>query len=102
MELKYVKQRHEGIEAWIRYNDSEWIRLDFILEYYLFKNVDLSKKYKGRLNEELVVKQYSELFYAKFAEKTSNGSEFDFIGYVAWKKSNQFEINKARNLLSAI
>ena len=33
LELKYVDQRYDGLEAWIRFKKSDWIRLDAFLEY---------------------------------------------------------------------
>jgi len=99
LELKYIDQRFDGLEAWIRYNDSEWIRLDFILEFYLFNNVNLTKHYKEQFNNEGIVREYCELLFTKFSENTSNGSKFDFIKYLDWKNNNQSHIIKARNLL---
>ncbi len=99
LELKYIDQKYDGLEAWIRYGDSEWIRLDFILEYYLFKNVDLTKEYKGQLNDKKKAKEYIRSFYLKFSRNTSRGSTFDFKKYINWIRFNQSEVSKIRKLL---
>lgn len=101
LELKYIDQRYEGLEAWIRFKNSEWIRLDFLLEYYLLKNVNLSKKYKGKLDDQLIAKCYYGLLYDKFSEKTSGGENFDFQKYIFWQRNNQVEVNNALKLLNS-
>lgn len=98
LELKYVDQKYEGLEAWIRRGQSDWIRLDFILEYYLFNNVNLSKQYRSQLNDEKEAKQYYSLLYKKFTEETSNGKKFDFQKYLNWQRNTPSKINEALNL----
>lgn len=99
LNIKYVEQRFEGFEIWVQKGQSDWIRLDFLLEYYLFGNVNLSKKYKGLLSDEMKAKQYYNLLYEKFIQATSGGYDFDFQKYTYWLKNNQLDINKARDLL---
>ena len=99
MELKYVVQKHDGLEAWIKKGDN-WIRLDFLLEYYLFQNVNLTKSFKGTLNDDNMVKLYSESLFAKFLEATSNGTVFDFEKYSDWINNNQSDIDDALKLLN--
>lgn len=99
IELKYVEQRHEGIEAWIRSNQDAWVRLDFLLEYFLFGNVDLCKEYKGILHDNNLAKQYYEALYSKVLSEKLKGVEFNSQIYLEWQKDNQSDVSKARNLL---
>ena len=99
IELKFLEQRWDGLEAWIRKNQCDiWVRLDFFLEYYISGNVNLSKKYKGQLKNKEVIKQYSELLYSKFLKETSGGSEFNPQEYINWQKNNKDDINKVLEL----
>ncbi|WP_320020396.1 hypothetical protein [Labilibaculum manganireducens] len=99
LEIKYIEQRHEGLEAWVRRAKSDWIRLDFMLEYYLFGNVNLSKEYKSQLIEKMKAKQYYELFYDKFIQAIKNGRKFDFQEYIDWQRCNRSEIDEVLKLL---
>ncbi len=93
IELKYIDQKNEGIEAWIRKEKSGWVRLDFMLEYYVSGSVSLSKQYKGRLEDVSIAKEYYNLLYAKFLKETSDGQTFDFEKYHSWQTSDQVKIN---------
>jgi len=99
LELKYIDQRYDGLEAWIRFKESDWIRLDGLLEYYLFKNVNLTKEYKGQLGDESVAMHYYKLLFDMFSEETSGGQKFDFQKYLSWQKSNSTEISNALKLM---
>lgn len=101
LEVKYIDQKNEGLEAWVRKGQSNWVRLDFILEYYLSGDVNLSKQFRGQLGEASIAKQYYNLLYAKFSKETSDGRNFDFEKYLSWQKSNPTEINNAIKLLNA-
>jgi len=101
LEFKYVDQRYDGLEAWIRFQQSEWIRLDGLLEYYLLQNVNITKEYKGRLIDESVAKRYYNLLFDRFLEKTSGGKEFDFQKYLSWQKNNHADISDAIKLLNS-
>ncbi len=97
LELKFVDQRYDGIEAWIRFKESDWIRLDAFLEYYLLQSVNITKEYKERLGDESVAKQYHNRLFDIFSEKTSSGKEFDFQKYLSWLNDNS-EISKVLKL----
>lgn len=84
LELKYVDQRYDGLEAWVRFKESDWIRLDAFLEYYLSQNVDLTKEYKEKLGDKLIDKQYQNKLFDLFSDKTSDGKDFDFEKYLSW------------------
>lgn len=102
IEIKYVEQRHEGLEAWIRSNrGGSWVRLDFLLEYFLFGNVDLSKKYKEMLHDKNLIKRYYEALYSKVLSEELRRGEFNSDIYLEWQKNNQSDVSKARNLLFA-
>ncbi|SHG62668.1 hypothetical protein SAMN04488109_1135 [Chryseolinea serpens] len=100
VELKYIDQKNEGLEAWIRKDKSDWIRLDFMLEYYLSRNVNLSKQYKGQLRDETIARQFYNLLYTKFSDDTSGGRNFDFQKYLSWQRSNYAEISNALKLMN--
>jgi hypothetical protein len=99
LELKYIDQGHDGVEGWIRHDNGVWIRLDFILEYFLFHNVDVTRQYKNQLIDKNMVVKYCESMFKMFSEETSNGSKFDFNEYLEWKNNNQSEIRKAYRML---
>lgn len=100
LELKYVDQRYDGIEAWIRYKESDWIRLDVFLEYYLSRKVSLTKEYKEKRGDKSVDKQYQNKLFNLFSEKTSGGKVFDFEKYLSWV-NNQSEIGEVLKLLKS-
>lgn len=99
IEIKFVDQRYDGVEGWIRTKDSDWVRLDFLLEYFLSSNISITKKYSGQLNSRNISKQYCEELLSDFKLKTSDGKKFDFPKYKKWL-SNEFEIEKARKMLN--
>lgn len=99
LELKYVDQRYDGLEAWIRYRGGDWIRLDVFLEYYLSRKVSLTKEYKGLLKDESVAKHYYKLLFDLFSEKTSRGKNFDFQKYFSWI-NNPSEISNVLKILN--
>ncbi len=101
LEFKIVDQRNEGQEAWIRFENSDWIRLDFMLEFYLLKDVTLSKSYKGKFKDKAAVKRYGELFYDKFSKLTSGGEKFDFEKYLNWTLNNSTDLSKALKLMNS-
>jgi hypothetical protein len=98
IEIKYVDQRLDGIEGWIKKGNSDWIRLDFMLEYFLSSNVGVTKKYKGQLKNRNKAERYNEELLSKFKRQTNNGKSFDYEKYKKWL-SNRSEIEKARRLL---
>ncbi len=98
LELKYVDQRYDGLEAWIRFKESDWIRLDVFLEYYLSRKVSLTTEYKGQLKDESVAKRYYKLLFDLFSEKTSRGESFDFEKYHSWV-NDPSEISNVAKLL---
>lgn len=98
LELKYVDQRYDGIEAWIRFKESDWVRLDAFLEYYLLQNVNITKEYKEKLGDKIVAKQYQTRLFDLFSAETSNGIEFDFQKYHSWLNDDS-EISKVLKLL---
>lgn len=99
LEIKFIEQRFEGIEAWVRRGKSDWIRLDFMLEYYLFGNVNLSKEYKGQIREKEKAKQYYDLLYEKFIRVIKEGHKFDFQEYIDWQRYNRSDIDEVLKLL---
>jgi hypothetical protein len=101
LELKYVHQKDEGLEAWIRKAESDWIRLDFMLEFYMFGNVDLSSCYKLQLRDETIAKKYYDLLYRKFSDNTSEGTNFDFQKYLAWQRNDHSAISAAVKLMNS-
>lgn len=101
LEIKYIDQKNEGLEAWVRKGQSDWIRLDFMLEYYLFKNVNLSKQYKGQLGDASIAKQYYNLLYSKFLDETSDGGTLDFKKYLSWQRESHAEIIDAVKQMNA-
>ncbi|MCP4456675.1 MAG: hypothetical protein GY816_01405 [Cytophagales bacterium] len=100
LELKHVDQRYDGFEAWLRFKESDWIRLDAFLEYYLSQNVDHTKEYKEKLGDKSVDKQYQNKLFDMFSEKTSGGKEFDFEKYLSWV-NNPSEISEVLELLKS-
>ena len=100
LELKYVDQRLDGLEAWIRFKESDWIRLDVFLEYYLSQKVNLTKEYKGQLKDESIAKHYYKLLFDLFSEKTSRGESFDFQKYLSWL-NDPSEIGNVPKLLNS-
>jgi len=97
--LKFIDQRLDGLEAWIRKGQSDWIRLDFMLEYYISANVDLTKKFNGRLNDKTQAEHYYQLLYDKFNKAILNGKEFDFVEYTNWQRTAGSDIETARKML---
>ena len=95
VEIKYTEQRWEGFEAWIGSDHTYWVRLDFLLESFISKNVDLSKKFKGQLNDFNIAKKYYESLFDKFMKTTSNGEEFNYDNYLNWQKNNKIEVARA-------
>jgi len=98
LELKYISQKNDGLEAWVRKGLSDWIRLDAFLEYYLSHSVNITKEYKERLRDESVAKQYHNRLFELFSEKTSTGKEFDFQKYISWL-NDRTEISKVLKLV---
>lgn len=94
--LKYVDQRFDSLEAWVKKGESSWVRLDFMLEYYVSGNVSLSKQYKDQLGDEKTAKQYYDSMLKKL---TQHGHKFEIQKYLDWQRQNPAEINKAKNLL---
>src|SRR5690606_5351077 len=95
IELKFIDQRLDGWEAWIGSDNMFWIRLDFLLEYYISKNVNLSRKMKNETFTKPTVKQYGVKMFNKFMKVTSNGEKFSYEGYSEWLKTDNPEIQKA-------
>jgi hypothetical protein len=102
LEIKFIDQRYDGLEGWIRKGQSNWIRLDFMLEYYISDNVDVTKQYKGQLRNENMVKEYCNLLYAKFLQLTLGGQNFDFEKYIDWQRNNSAKVDEALKLLNSI
>jgi hypothetical protein len=98
LEWKLIDQRYDGWEAWVRQDQSDWIRLDFVLEYYLFGNVDVTKEFAGQLGDEKKVKKYCDLLCDKFTQAISDGYEFDFQKYSDWQQ-RKGNIDEARRFL---
>ena len=101
IEIKFIDQRLDGWEAWIGSDNKFWIRLDFLLEYYISKNVILSKKMKEHTSTQLPVKQYGEQMFNKFMDITSNGEKFSYDNYSKWLKMDNPEIQKALVLINS-
>ena len=101
LELKFIDQRLDGLEAWVRKGQSDWIRLDFMLEYYLFANVDLTKRYREKLDDKHQAQQYYELLYDKFIKSTSYGEKFNFAEYINWQRNTGSDIEIARKMLQS-
>lgn len=100
LKIKYIDQRYDGFEAWIRFKECDWIRLDAFLEYYLSQNVDLTKEYNEKLGDKSLEKQYQNKLFNLFSEKTSSGKDFDFEKYFSWV-NNPSEISKVLKLLNS-
>lgn len=98
IEVKFVDQKFDGTEGWIRKQNTDWIRLDFMLEYFLSSNVGVTKKYKGQLNNRSKANSYNKELLSKFKRQTNNGKSFDFQKYKEWL-NNRTEIDKARRML---
>ncbi len=98
IELKYVDQRHDGIEGWIRKGDGEWIRLDFMLEYFISNNVEITKRFKGRINDPNLAKRFYSELLDKFKKETNQGMDFNLDRYNSWLKQGD-EIEKVRKSL---
>jgi len=101
LELKFIDQRLDGLEAWVRKGQSDWIRLDFMLEYYLFANVDLTKRYREKLDDKNQAQQYYELLHDKFIKLTSYGEKFNFEEYINWQRTTGSDIEIARKMLQS-
>lgn len=99
IEIKYVDQRHDGIEGWIKKGNGDWIRLDFMLEYFVSNNIEVTRKYKGRINDPVVAKSFYKELLNKFKKETDRGNNFDSNKYKNWLR-NSSEIEKVRKLLS--
>lgn len=100
LEIKYVRQKYDGLEAWVRKGKSQWVRLDFILEYYLSGNVNISKKFKMKNEGESI--HFFESLYTKFIQLTCNGENFDFQEYLDWQNSKFSNIEEALKMLNSI
>lgn len=94
VKIKFIEQRWEGFEAWIGNDNSYWVRLDFLLEYFISSNVNLSQKFKGQLDDSEIVKKYYKSLFNKFMMHTSNGKEFNYDDYMEWQKNNKIEVER--------
>jgi len=99
LELKYVDQRYDGLEAWVRKGQSEWVRLDFILEYYISGDVKFSSEYRGMLNDEIKAKGYYNSMFTMLTQRISDGYNFEIQEFLNWQRNNPSKINKIRKLL---
>lgn len=97
IELKFVEERWEGIEGWIGNDNNYWVRLDFLLEYYLSKNLKLSHKYK---NKEISQKKYFELLFEKFKKNNSKTIKFNIEDYKKWSNMENPEIKKVIEMIN--
>lgn len=101
IEIAIAEQRYgESIEGWFKKDDNEWIRLDFFLEFFLTKDVAITKKFKGQLNSIEKAEQYYELLFSKFKELTDDANNFDFEKYSKWIRSKS-DTEEARLLISS-
>ncbi|MCL6296361.1 hypothetical protein [Jejuia spongiicola] len=93
--LKYIEQLGEVTEAWIGSDGNYWVRLDFLLEYFVSNNVILSQKYKGKLDDFCLAKEYYESLFYKFMANTSKGDKFNFDEYLDWQITSKDEVVSA-------
>lgn len=98
--LKFTNQRLDGWEAWIGSDDEYWVRLDFLLEYYISKTVDLSKIIKGKSHDKDLMKKYGDDMFRKFMSYTSNGQTFNYKNYNDFLSIENPSIQKALAMLN--
>ena len=96
----FEEQRWSRIEGWIIKDNKQRIRLDFLLEYYISNNVELSKKIKGKIKNNSIMKEYSIKLFEKFMKFTDNGLNFNFEDYIKWQKTDNLETQKILNLIN--
>ena len=95
-----LDQGVDGNEVWIKKDDGDWVRLDFILEYFLTGSVDLKRKSQSKLKSE----ENNGLYYAEFInqhykELFENGKP-SILEYPAWLRNNSGKIRMIRDLLN--
>ena len=99
IEVIIKNQRFDGYEAWIRKGESEWVRIDFMLEYYISRSLSVTNKYKGSFRDESYAKLYVSAFLDRYIDTLSNTSKFKINEYQDWIRGNSKEIEEAKNLL---
>jgi hypothetical protein len=101
LKLKKIDHRWEPSEYWLGNDELFWVRIDFLLEYYISKNLEISKEYKKKLKEENSLKEYAEILFAKFMKVTLNGNQFNYDDYVQWLKTSNPEIKEVLTLFNS-
>jgi len=98
IEVLIKSQKFDGWEAWLKMSNNEWVRIDFMLEYYISGSVSITKKYSGSLNDEFYAKEYYGAFLDNYIDVLSNPNRFNNEEYQKWLK-NTSEIRQAKKLL---
>jgi len=103
LKFKYIDQKSDGLEGWVQAANSPWIRLDFILEFYLFGNMDLSNDYKRRsFRNHQTAKEYADGMYEKVKELMKSGKKVNFESYIEWQQKSFDTIRELSNSLNQI
>jgi len=98
IEVLIKSQKFDGWEGWLKMSNNEWVRIDFMLEYYISGSVSITKKYSGSLNDEFYAKEYYGAFLDNYIDVLSNPNRFNNEEYQKWLK-NTSEIRQAKKLL---
>lgn len=99
--IKYVDKKADGLEGWIQVENAEWIRLDFVLEFYLFGQMELSNSYrKSNFRNHQVAKEYADGLYQNIRALLASGKEVDFKAYLEWQQNNFSKIQELSNSLN--
>ena len=95
-----LDQGVDGNEVWIKKDDGDWVRLDFILEYFLTGSVALTKKFQSKLKSE----ENNGLYYAEFInqhyKELFEDGKSSILEYPAWLRNNSGKIRMIRDLLN--
>ncbi|MCB9043642.1 MAG: hypothetical protein R2798_12075 [Chitinophagales bacterium] len=81
-EVIYKYQRWEGFESYIKVDDEKWIRLDFLLEYFLTNDVKITKEFKGNFKSYLGNVKYASIFLKEFGDLILDESHFNYEKYI--------------------
>ncbi len=94
--IQIINQKFDGVEVWIGTKESnQWSRIDFMLEYYLSSNIDLTKKFQLDLDNKNISDYYIK-FIEKYYKEMSDFKKFKNEEYVIWIKENSGIIEKLR------
>ena len=69
--------------------NSDWIRMDFMLEYYLSKSMAMTKSFSNKMSSDVGVRSYATEFLRRYGPVMANESRFQFADYNYWLNSKK-------------